>query len=130
MFISANALKSVEEGRRSAETMIASGQAREKFKQGFACKAVMTALSMNPSGLPTPRSQLEVVSPSTGYISGTNCQQFGVAPGHSRRPVAKKKEDAIDHSVGLRFHKRIGDRSKKANPWPRLATMLILGWPT
>ena len=28
----------------------------------------------------------------------------------------EKKEDAIDHGVGLEFHKRIGDRVEKGEP--------------
>jgi len=30
--------------------------------------------------------------------------------------AAKKKEDLIDHGVGLEFHKRIGDRVEKGEP--------------
>jgi len=49
MFYLGERTKNVEEGRRLAETMITSGQAKEKFKQGIRLQAVMTALSMNPS---------------------------------------------------------------------------------
>jgi pyrimidine-nucleoside phosphorylase len=62
--------------------------------------------------LPKPRSQLDVPSLSTGYISGTNCEKFGIALailGGGR----EKKEDTIDHAVGLQFHKRIGDHVEK-----------------
>jgi len=51
-------------------------------------------------------------SPASGYISGTDCERFGIALamlGGGR----EKKEDTIDHAVGLQFHKRIGDRVEK-----------------
>jgi len=45
----------------------------------------------------------------------TNCEGFGIALamlGGGR----EKKEDKIDHGVGLEFHKRIGDPVKKHEP--------------
>ena len=44
-----------------------------------------------------------------------NAQQFGIALamlGGGR----EKKEDSIDHAVGLEFHKRLGDRAEKGEP--------------
>jgi len=58
---------------------------------------------------------VDVASPASGYISGTDCERFGIALamlGGGR----EKKEDTIDHAVGLQFHKRIGDRVEKGEP--------------
>jgi pyrimidine-nucleoside phosphorylase len=107
--------KSVEEGRRLAETMIATGQAKEKFKQGIRLQGGDERVVDEPGRLAQPRSHLDVVSTATGYIRGTNCEQFGIALatlGGGR----EKKEDAIDHAVGLEFHKRIGDRVEHGEP--------------
>jgi thymidine phosphorylase len=55
------------------------------------------------------------MSSTNGFITGTNCEGFGIALamlGGGR----EKKEDKIDHSIGLEFHKRIGDRVKKGEP--------------
>ena len=112
MFYLGERTKSIEEGRRLAETMIANGQAKEKFKQGIRLQGGDDRVVDEPQRLQASRSQIEVLSQSTGYISGTNCQQFGVALailGGGR----EKKEDTIDHAVGLRFHKRIGDHVEK-----------------
>jgi pyrimidine-nucleoside phosphorylase len=112
MFYLGERTKSVEEGRRLAEGMIASGQAREKFKQGIRLQGGDDRVVDEPQRLPTPRSRIDIASPAAGYISGTNCQQFGIALaviGGGR----EKKEDAIDHAVGLQFHKRIGDHVEK-----------------
>jgi thymidine phosphorylase len=115
MFYLGERTKSVEEGRRLAETMIASGQAKEKFKQGIRLQGGDDRVVDEPHRLLIGRSHAQVTSPASGYISCTNCERFGIALamlGGGR----EKKEDAIDHSVGLQFHKRIGDRVEKGEP--------------
>jgi pyrimidine-nucleoside phosphorylase len=112
MFYLGERTKSVDDGRRLANAILASGQAREKFKQGIRLQGGDDRVVDEPQRLQASCSRLDVLSPSTGYISGTNCQQFGIALamlGGGR----EKKEDAIDHAVGLQFHKRIGDRVEK-----------------
>src|SRR5712671_5368899 len=109
MFYLGERTKSVDEGRRLAETMIAGGQAREKLRHGIRLQGGDARVVDEPGRLPQPRFHVHVLSPATGYVCGTNCQQFGIALailGGGR----EKKEDAIDHAVGLEFHKRIGDR--------------------
>jgi pyrimidine-nucleoside phosphorylase len=115
MFYLGERTPSVEEGRRLAETMIASGQAKEKFKQGIRLQGGDARVIDEPHRLLAARSHVDVDSPASGYISGTNCERFGNALailGGGR----EKKEDTIDHAVGLRFHKRIGDRIEKGEP--------------
>ncbi len=95
--------------------MIATGQAKEKFKQGIRLQGGDERIVDEPQRLPKPRSHVDVLSESAGYITATNCEQFGIALamlGGGR----EKKEDAIDHGVGLEFHKRIGDPVKKGEP--------------
>ena len=109
MFYLGERTKSLDEGRRLAQTMIADGQAREKFRQGVRLQGGDERVIDDPTRLPQARSRTDVLSTASGFISGTNCQQFGVALailGGGR----EKKEDSIDHGVGLEFHKRIGDR--------------------
>ena len=115
MFFLGDRTKSVDEGRHLAETMVSSGQAKEKFKQGIRLQGGDDRIVDEPHRLPKSRFHLDVASPASGYVSGTNCQQFGIALailGGGR----EKKEDAIDHAVGLQFHKRIGDRVEKGEP--------------
>jgi pyrimidine-nucleoside phosphorylase len=115
MFYLGERTKSVEEGRSLAETMIATGQAKEKFKEGIRLQGGDARVVDEPGRLPQPRSQVPVLSATAGYVRGTNCEQFGIALatlGGGR----EKKEDAIDHGVGLLFHKRIGDRVAHGEP--------------
>jgi pyrimidine-nucleoside phosphorylase len=112
MFFLGERTKSVEEGRRLAETMVASGQALEKFRQGIRLQGGDEHVVDEPERLPQARFHAEVLSLAAGYINVTNCEQLGTALamlGGGR----EKKEDKIDHAVGLEFHKRIGDRVEK-----------------
>jgi pyrimidine-nucleoside phosphorylase len=115
MFYLGERSKSVEEGRRLAETIIAGGQAKEKLKQGIKLQGGDERVVDEPHRLPQARFHVDVPSENSGYVTGTNCEQFGIALamlGGGR----EKKEDAIDHGVGLEFRKRIGDRVEKGEP--------------
>ena len=115
MFYLGERTKTVEEGRRLAETMIASGQALEKFRQGIRLQGGDERVIDEPERLPIARLNFHVTSSASGFITGTNCEGFGIALamlGGGR----EKKEDKIDHSVGLEFHKRIGDRVEIGEP--------------
>jgi pyrimidine-nucleoside phosphorylase len=112
MFYLGERTKSLDEGRQLAESMIVSGQAREKFRQGIRLQGGDERVVDEPQRLPSARSRVHVLSGSDGYIAGTNCEHFGTAlamlgGGRSR------KEDAIDPGVALEFYKRIGDPVKK-----------------
>ena len=112
MFFLGEKTKSVEEGKRLAEAMVATGQALQKFRQGIRLQGGDERVVDEPQRLPQARFHEVVVSSTAGYISATHCEQLGMALamlGGGR----EKKEDKIDHAVGLEFHKRIGDRVEK-----------------
>jgi len=115
MFFLGDRTKSLKEGSLLAEAMITTGQAKEKFKQCIRLQGGDEGIIDRPQLLPQARSHLDVTSPSAGFITATNCEQLGTALatlGGGR----EKKEDSIDHAVGLEFHKRIGDRVEKGEP--------------
>jgi pyrimidine-nucleoside phosphorylase len=116
MFFLGERTKSLDEGLRLAETMIATGQAREKFRQCIVLQGGDESVIDDPQRvLPKPRFHRNVLSAEKGFIIGTNCENFGTALamlGGGR----EKKEDKIDHAVGLEFHKRIGDAIEKNEP--------------
>jgi pyrimidine-nucleoside phosphorylase len=119
MFYLGEKTKNVDEGRRLAESMIASGKALEKLRQGIRLQGGDERVIDEPERLPGARSHVDVSSAASGFITGTNCEQFGIALamlGGGR----EKKEDKIDPGVGLEFHKRVGDRVEKGE---RLATI-------
>ena len=112
MFYLGERTRNLDEGRELANEMLATGKAREKFKQGIALQGGDPRVVDEPNCLPRARSGVDVLSGTNGFITGTNCHAFGIALailGGGR----EKKEDTIDHAVGLEFHKRIGDRVDK-----------------
>lgn len=112
MFFLGERTKSVEEGRQLAETMVATGKALEKFRQGIRLQGGDERVVNEPQRLPQARTHTDVTSTVAGYITTMNCERFGTALamlGGGR----EKKEDTIDHAVGLEFDKRIGDRVEK-----------------
>jgi thymidine phosphorylase len=115
MFFLGERTKSVDEGRVLAQSLIASGHALERFRHCIRLQGGDDHFVEKPQLLPRARSHLDVLSSASGFISATNCEQFGIALatlGGGR----EKKEDTIDHAVGLEFHKRIGDRVEKGEP--------------
>jgi pyrimidine-nucleoside phosphorylase len=115
MFYLGERVKSVDEGRALALSMISSGQALEKSRQCIRLQGGDERVADDYSRLPGARNKLDVISPASGYVTATNCMEFGIALailGGGR----EKKEDRIDPGVALEFHKRIGDRVEKGEP--------------
>src|SRR5205809_3833712 len=85
MFYLGERTPSVEEGRRLAETMIATGQALEKLRQGIRLQGGYEGVFDEPQRLPQARFHAGVPSSSAGHIPGTKCEQFGIALAMLRR---------------------------------------------
>jgi len=115
MFFLGDRTRSVDDGRLLAESMIVSGQAKEKLKQCIHLQGGDEKIVDQPEFLPAANSREHVLSSSAGFLTATDCQQLGVALamlGGGR----ERKEDFIDHAVGLEFHARIGDRIENGQP--------------
>ena len=115
MFYLGERVKTVDEGKKLSAELIASGQAREKFREIVRLQGGDVGVVDDPRRLARARQTLDVTSPADGYVAGTQCEQLGVACvvlGGGR----EKKEDTIDPAVGLEFHKRIGDAVKRGEP--------------
>jgi len=115
MFYLGEKTKSVEEGRKLAERMISSGEAREKFRQCIRLQGGDERVIEEPDLLPKAASDVDVASGASGTIVTTDCERFGIALamlGGGR----ETKEDRIDQAVGLEFHKKIGERVEKGEP--------------
>jgi len=115
MFFLGERVKTLDEGKKLSADLIASGQAREKFREIVALQGGDMGVVDDPQRLAHARQTLEVVSAAGGYIGSVQCEQLGVACvvlGGGR----EKKEDQIDPAVGLEFHKRIGDAVNRGEP--------------
>ena len=115
MFYLGERVKTVDEGKNLSAELIASGHAREKFREIVRLQGGDVGVVDDPRRLARARQTLDVTSPADGYVAGTQCEQLGVACvvlGGGR----ENREDTIDPAVGLEFHKRIGGTVKRGEP--------------
>jgi len=108
MFLLGGSVASVAEGKSLAAEQIASGRAKEKFREIIRLQGGDGAIVDWPERLPRARHTFDVASGGQGYVAATECEQFGtacVALGGGRA----KKEDPIDPAVGLIVHRKVGD---------------------
>jgi pyrimidine-nucleoside phosphorylase len=115
MFFLGEKTVDLQAGRELANAMISSGKAKIKFRQAIELQGGDPRVVDDPQRLPQARSLVVVPSPAAGFVTATDCENLGMALailGGGR----EKKEDHIDHAVGLEFHRRIGDRVEKGQP--------------
>jgi pyrimidine-nucleoside phosphorylase len=115
MFYLGGRSNSVGEGKKTAAEMIATGRARDKFREIVRLQGGDAAVVDDPGRLPRARHTVDVPSPASGYVASTQCELLGVACvvlGGGR----EKKEDSIDPAVGLVFHKKVGDAVSHGEP--------------
>jgi pyrimidine-nucleoside phosphorylase len=115
MFYLGERTTSVNEGRRLAESLVASGQALETFQECIRLQGGDERVVENYSLLPGAKYKTDVTSHEAGYLAATRCTDMGIALAMLEGGRAKK-EDRIDHGVSLEFHKRIGDKVEKGEP--------------
>ena len=115
MFVLGERVKTLDEGRKLSSDLIASGQAREKFREIVALQGGDVRVIDDPSRLAGSRHTYDIRSPSTGFIASILCEQLGLACvvlGGGR----ERKDDRIDPAVGIEFHKRVGDTVSLGEP--------------
>jgi len=115
MFLLGERVKTLDEGKKLSSDLIASGLAREKFREIVGLQGGDVGVVDDPHRLAHARQTLDVAGAAGGYVAAIQCEQLGVACvvlGGGR----EKKEDKIDPAVGLEFHKRIGDAVERGEP--------------
>jgi len=112
MFFLGGRTPTAAEGRTLAAEMIASGRARDKFREIIRQQSGDARVVDEPQRLPQARSNLAVKASAAGFIAGIDCEKLGIACG-VLGGGREKKEDAIDPAVGLEFHCRLGHRVER-----------------
>lgn len=115
MFYLGAKTRSVDEGRKLAQQMIANGSALEKFCEVTRLQGGDPEALRDIQKLPHARNQRQVRSREKGHIQAIQCEQVGIASlvlGGGR----EKKEDAIDPAVGIILHKKVGDAIAENEP--------------
>jgi pyrimidine-nucleoside phosphorylase len=101
----------VPEGRDIAAEMIASGRARDKFREIIRLQGGDAGVVDDPGRLPKARNQAAAISMKSGYVTAIRGEQVGIASmllGGGR----EKKEDSVDPAVGVVLGKKVGDEVK------------------
>ncbi|HEY76901.1 MAG TPA: thymidine phosphorylase [Thermoflexia bacterium] len=104
-----------EEGKRLAAEAIGSGAAWEKFCAMVEAQGGDLSVVEDPDRLPRARLVEPVPAPVGGYLQKVNAAEVGLAVvdlGGGR----EKKEDTIDHAVGVITHHKVGDRIEEGEP--------------
>ncbi|HUO34643.1 MAG TPA: thymidine phosphorylase [Candidatus Acidoferrum sp.] len=109
MLLLGESVRTIEEGRELAAMMISTGSALEKFREIIRLQGGDERVVDDTLRLPQARHKAYIKAKSPGYLARVDCEQVGVASmllGGGR----EKKEDSIDHAVGLVVEKRLGER--------------------
>jgi pyrimidine-nucleoside phosphorylase len=105
----------VDAGRESAHALLASGKALAKFREMVAAQGGDPAFCDDLSRLPQARHKADISASIAGYVSAVQCERMGFASlvlGGGRL----RKEDAVDPTVGIVLHKKIGGAVEVGEP--------------
>jgi pyrimidine-nucleoside phosphorylase len=104
-----------ESARRAVEAAIRDGRGLSKLREIVEAQGGDAAVIADPSLLPRAAGLQEVPSPLAGVVQAVDAEALGLAAmalgaGRSRL------EDRVDPAVGLKLHKKVGDRVERGEP--------------
>ena len=105
----------LESARTMVETALESGRAFESFRRLVEAQGGDVSYVDEPDRLPVAPFIDTVFAPRAGYLLGINAREVGetsVELGAGRA----RKEDAIDHAVGIEIHHKVGDHIEAGEP--------------
>jgi pyrimidine-nucleoside phosphorylase len=108
MFVLGERAVGIGEGRKIAGKLIASGAAREKFREMIKLQGGDARVVDEPQRLARASREEVVMAAQSGYVTRIRCEQVGIAStmlGGGR----ETKEDAIDPAAGITLAKKVGD---------------------
>jgi pyrimidine-nucleoside phosphorylase len=115
LLVLARRARTPKAARSELSSALSDGRAWDKFKQLVAAQGGEIAAVEHPERLPTARLIEDVPSPRTGYLSRVDAREIGLSAVDLGAGRARK-EDPIDHAVGLVIHHEVGDRVQKGEP--------------
>ncbi len=105
-------IKGLEEGKEKIDEVINNGTALARLKEFISESGGNGELVNDYTILPTPKSKLDVVSENVGFVQKIKAEEIGKAAmiiGAGRAT----KEDRIDHAVGIKILKKVGEKVEK-----------------
>jgi pyrimidine-nucleoside phosphorylase len=108
MFVLGERTSTVDQGRKLAGELIASGAAREKFREMIGLQRGDARIVDEPERLPRAKKRETMTAERSGYLTSIRCEPIGVASmmlGGGR----ERKEDTIDPAAGIMLAKKVGE---------------------
>ncbi|WP_275400912.1 pyrimidine-nucleoside phosphorylase [Enterococcus faecium] len=112
MVVLAGKAKTIDEARTLLQEALETGKALAKFKEMIQNQGGDPTIVEQPERILTAHYTMELPAKQSGVVSKIVANELGIAAmmlGAGR----KTKEDDIDHAVGLKLHKKIGDTVTK-----------------
>lgn len=106
------AASSLEDAKQLSAKLIANGAAFKKFAEIVRLQGGNEKALDDLSLLPHAQHREDIASAEAGYVTGMDCEKVGIASlvlGGGR----ERKEDNVDHAVGIVLHKKVGDKVAK-----------------
>lgn len=101
--------------RKRAAAALADGSAFQRFRALVAAQGGDVSFVDDPDKFPRAPFIEQIAAPKSGYLKSINAKEIGetsVELGAGRA----KKEDKIDHAVGIVVHHKVGDKVAKGEP--------------
>jgi pyrimidine-nucleoside phosphorylase len=111
----AQTAKTTAAARARLEAALADGSAFAKFTQLVAAQNGDVRVVQNTDLLPRAAYLQTVSAPRSGYLAEINAREIGLAAVELGAGRARK-DDLIDHAVGLVVHHKVGDRVRRGEP--------------
>jgi pyrimidine-nucleoside phosphorylase len=114
MLVIGEKAKTLHEGRKLVTAALKEGRGLRKLRELVENQGGDPSYIDDPSRFKIAPVIAEIKSPKTGYLAKINAQEIGEASvemGAGR----VKKEDTIDHAVGIIVHHKVGDKVGKGD---------------
>lgn len=108
MVVLAKKAETLEEAHQMLQEALESGVALDKFKEMIRNQGGNATIVDEPERLLTAKYEVELPAKESGVVTQLVANELGIAAmmlGAGRRT----KEEAIDHAVGLKLHKKVGE---------------------
>ncbi|WP_430612661.1 pyrimidine-nucleoside phosphorylase [Enterococcus sp. DIV0876] len=108
MVVLAKKADSIEEARQMLSEALRSGKALSKFREMITNQGGDASVVDEPSKLLTAQYEIELPAKKSGVVTKLVANELGIAAmmlGAGR----KTKEEDIDHAVGIKLHKKVGE---------------------
>ncbi|MBO5352711.1 MAG: pyrimidine-nucleoside phosphorylase [Lachnospiraceae bacterium] len=119
MLLGVGRVHSVAEAETLLKSTITDGSALEKLAEFVEAQGGDPSYVWNPDKFPRTEFVEEIISPEDGYVAEIRTDEIGMTSlvlGGGR----ETKESAIDLSVGIKIHKKVGDYVRKGESIARL----------